>query len=319
MNEIKEQLNRIEKMLNQLVEGQETPTPIEQKEGYEKHVIRELECYVSRSGNITYKAWTDNLDLIYLRQSHKTMLTEAGLWGQLEKLEVDEKCKCEIVIHTIPDGDFKKPVKIDKGGILELFDSMPESVTRLKRVVDNDDYIILDTETTDLDGYVYQLSILDSDGVILLNTLVKPPAPISPGASCIHGITNKAVENAPTLGEITQLPKLLSNKNIIGWNIDFDKQAIIRSANSTDKGVSIIEAINQSTFVDAMLPFSEIYGEWNDYFGNYKWQKLTTASSYYGISTEGAHDALADCRMTLAVLKKMVEKQNDNQTNQHPF
>lgn len=27
--------------------------------------------------------------------------------------------------------------------------------------------------------------------------------------------------------------------------------------------------------------FAEIYGEWSDYFGEYKWQKLTTCAAYY--------------------------------------
>ena len=30
---------------------------------------------------------------------------------------------------------------------------------------------------------------------------------------------------------------------------------------------------------DVMLEFAQEYGEWNEYFGDYKWQKLSTAAS----------------------------------------
>lgn len=55
-----------------------------------------------------------------------------------------------------------------------------------------------------------------------------------------------------------------------------------------------------------MTEFAEIYGEWNDARDDWKWQKLTTAAAYYGLSFEGtAHDSLADAKMTAAVYKEM--------------
>jgi DNA polymerase-3 subunit epsilon len=41
--------------------------------------------------------------------------------------------------------------------------------------------------------------------------------------------------------------------------------------------------------------YSQWIGDWNDYHGNYKWQRLPG----------GDHSALGDCRATLAVLKQM--------------
>ena len=40
------------------------------------------------------------------------------------------------------------------------------------------------------------------------------------------------------------------------------------------------------------------------YFGDYKWQKLSTAASYYGYKFK-AHDSLEDVRATLYVYKKL--------------
>ncbi len=60
-------------------------------------------------------------------------------------------------------------------------------------------------------------------------------------------------------------------------------------------------------FIDPMLMFAEVYGEWNDYFQNYRWQKLGTAASYYGYEFK-AHDALEDVRATRFVFEKMIEE-----------
>ena len=55
--------------------------------------------------------------------------------------------------------------------------------------------------------------------------------------------------------------------------------------------------------------FAPIYGEWSDYHGSYKWQKLTTAANYYAYDwdsrPEGAHNSLADCYATLYVFEKI--------------
>ena len=56
-----------------------------------------------------------------------------------------------------------------------------------------------------------------------------------------------------------------------------------------------------------MLAFAEEYGEWNEYFGNYKWQKLSKAAAYYGYKFK-PHDSLEDVRATLYVYNKMQDK-----------
>ena len=54
-----------------------------------------------------------------------------------------------------------------------------------------------------------------------------------------------------------------------------------------------------------MLQYAKFWGEWDDYRGNYKWQKLIHAARQQGIEVQNAHRALGDCLMTLAVMKKM--------------
>lgn len=59
-----------------------------------------------------------------------------------------------------------------------------------------------------------------------------------------------------------------------------------------------------------MLEFAKEYGEWNEYFGDYKWQKLSTAASYYGYKFK-AHDSLEDVRATLYVYKKLQSQESE--------
>lgn len=56
-----------------------------------------------------------------------------------------------------------------------------------------------------------------------------------------------------------------------------------------------------------MREFAPIYGEYNSYYGDYKWQKLGTAAAYYGYEFK-AHDSLEDVRATLFVYQQMTKQ-----------
>jgi len=49
--------------------------------------------------------------------------------------------------------------------------------------------VILDTETSGLDSRaeIVEIAVVDTDGRVLVNTLVKPSRPIPPDVSAIHG------------------------------------------------------------------------------------------------------------------------------------
>jgi hypothetical protein len=67
----------------------------------------------------------------------------------------------------------------------------------------------VDTETTDLDGYVIEIAVVDAcTGDTLLDTLVNPGCAISPGAQWVYGITDAEVADAPPWSQV--LPELLA-------------------------------------------------------------------------------------------------------------
>ena len=172
-------------------------------------------------------------------------------------------------------------------------------------VIESRDFVVLDTETTGLyeSAEIVSIAVIDSDGKTLLDTLVKPVRPIPPEATRIHGITNEMVKDALPL-PVQTLGHLLTNRHVIIYNTQYDVQMLRQSAGIAK--LPMIPWYDVAEFWCAMTAFAEIYGEWNDYHGNYRWQKLSTACSYYKIPVVGAHGALADCQMTLKVCEAML-------------
>jgi len=173
-------------------------------------------------------------------------------------------------------------------------------------VIESKDFLILDTETTGLNdrAEIVSIAVIRSDGTTLLNSLVKPVRPIPPDATRIHGITNEMVASAPPF-PTENIFGLLRGRNVIVYNAQYDKSMLYRSAAAVER--YDVDWTYLADWFCAMEAFSEIYGEWNDYHGNYKWQKLSTACTYYKIPVVGAHGALADCQMTLKVCEAMLK------------
>lgn len=124
-----------------------------------------------------------------------------------------------------------------------------------------------------------------------------------PEAEAIHHISPEAVKDYAPLDEddrtLRRLRHLLrSARVVVGYNVWFDLDMLI--AAGVDVPTDIVTC-------DVMLEFAPIYGDYNEYFQTYKWQKLTTAAAYYGLDTSGAHDALDDVAMTIEVLRAMTK------------
>lgn len=178
-----------------------------------------------------------------------------------------------------------------------------EAVRRSKRTCEPQEVIILDTETTGLDSdfnELVQVSIISGNGETLYNSYLKPLYQTSwDEAASVNGITPQMVENAPTI--IEEMPKiaaiLKSAKRIIGYNTQFDL------------GFLLSYGCQEYTedVVDVMRDFAPIYGEYSDYYGDYKWQKLTVCAEYYGFDWNKlkAHDSFADCLATLHCYREM--------------
>lgn len=163
-------------------------------------------------------------------------------------------------------------------------------------LLQRDDWLILDTETTGLGSYAEacEISLINHAGRPLLSTLVKPLHPIPDDAIAIHGITNEMVETAPAFPEVYPLlVRAIASKTVVIYNKDFDRRIL-----STCCQLSQLDNLwNDSTLVCAMRWYSQWYGEWNGRHGNYRWQRLPG----------GDHTALGDCQATRKVIQRMAE------------
>lgn len=175
----------------------------------------------------------------------------------------------------------------------------------LLNVIRSGEYLILDTETTGLErGEVVQIGVVDSSGAPLINTLVKPIEPIPPSTTRIHGITNQMVANAPCFAEVVDnLRDTLNGKHVIVYNAVYDRRMLHQSAEAA--GIEKTDWKAVSRWWCAMEGFAEVYGDYNPIRRSYRWQKLSTAARYYGISVVDEHSALGDCLTTLAICKGM--------------
>lgn len=180
----------------------------------------------------------------------------------------------------------------------------------LKNFVDalkGKDFIILDTETTGLhDGEIVQIAIINSKGETLLNSHVKPAQAIPSESTRIHGITDDMVKDAPTwIDLLPKIKQILDGQLLVVYNAVYDRKMMHKTAERHD--LPKIEWKEIAQWHCAMEAFAEFYGDWNDYHGSYRWQRLTVAARHCRVTVADAHDAHGDCLMTLGVVRHMLE------------
>lgn len=165
----------------------------------------------------------------------------------------------------------------------------------------NGPFVIFDTETTGVGGRdeIIQLAAIDQAGTVLVNTRIKPTIPIP--NSHIHGITDEMVQDAPGFPDLyLVLHYALGNQIQVAYNIAFDSQMLRQVCRKHN--LPVIAGTEKC----AMLLYSQFRGEWDSYRQKYRWHKLGAVMNQLNLQWEGdAHDALADCRATLQVLKAM--------------
>jgi DNA polymerase III epsilon subunit-like protein len=160
------------------------------------------------------------------------------------------------------------------------------------------DWVIVDTETTGLDGLaeVVQIGVLSPTGQPLLNTLVRPTRPIPRDATAIHGITNQAVAAAPSYPLVhPHLEAALRGKSVVAYNAQFDARLLRQTAMLHRVGA--VAAMWQC----AMQRYAEYVGRWSDRHGHFMWQPLPRSEA----ARFAKHQALDDCRATLDLIERM--------------
>lgn len=161
--------------------------------------------------------------------------------------------------------------------------------------------LYLDTETTGIrsTAEIIEICILDSDGGVMLDTLVKPQGSITPEAERIHGISSSAVKDAPQWHEVwPQIQPILAGRYVGIYNADFDLRLMRQSHRAAGLPWTTIGA---SAFCIMHL-YAQFYGEWDRHRQAHRWQSLEKAGRHCKIALPNAHRAKADTLLTRAVL-----------------
>ena len=173
-----------------------------------------------------------------------------------------------------------------------------------RELLNRKDVLILDAETTGLDGTaeLVELAIIDTTGKVLLDELIKPTVSVPLDASRIHGITDSVLRKAGAktwlLHHNTVRNIVLAANMLLVYNLKYDERIIRQTCGEYDLP-NPLGSIRRECF---MLKYAEYRGIPGRY-GDYRWHKLVDAYSHECGRTTQKHRALSDCRMVLDVMQ----------------
>lgn len=249
----------------------------------------------------------------------KKQLEEIGL-KPLKAVGVIETRKYDLLLYDPTDSESVRPKRkasdkqkeaLEKGRKTQrykawvrevgwMYEDRNDAIKWAKSVASQqDDFLILDTETTGLfDAEVVQIGIINMSGEVVLDSLVRPTTRIPDDAIAIHGITNEMVVNAPSFAEIfPQIQTALEGKQVIIYNAEFDRKIL----NYCCKLHGLKNLGIQKRSHCAMEWYAQFVGDWSPYYRSYKWQPLN-----------GGHSAISDCIACLDLIKKMSSEEIEN-------
>ena len=178
------------------------------------------------------------------------------------------------------------------------FETRLQECSEVAKEVLSSPHVYIDTETSELHTpRIVQIAVTDEDGNPLLNTLVRQRWNIPAAATAIHGISAEMTKSAPKWADVLPLlSNVIEGKRTIFYNADFD----IRAVEYTSANANLLAPIFDKFCVMNLYAFFN--GDFSSYWNDYRFVRLSRAAENFGYSHSNAHDALADCRATRAVL-----------------
>ena len=179
--------------------------------------------------------------------------------------------------------------------------------------------VVLDSETTDLNGEVIELAIVGLDGRVLFDERIRPVGKVSPGAQAVHGITDAALAGRQRISaHWPRIRRILSQHPVLVYNRNFDFNALYRSLDAAmpdwykaevgaSDPYSADHLLHQMAWRHAecvMEAYAPVAGHWNARYGSYRWARLTDACEQRGVDLGDlqAHSALGDAQATVRLI-----------------
>ena len=181
------------------------------------------------------------------------------------------------------------------------------------RSILNQKPVYLDTETTGLErsDEIVEIALIDFDGSVLLETLVRPKISIPFGATRVHHITDDMVAGAPTWPEVwPQIGALLSGRLTAIYNEEFD----IKLMKQTTEKNRIPWSAPYLATTCIMQLYARYFGDWNEYRGSFAWQSLEKAARQCRLDLPNTHRAKDDALLARAILEHMAGEEYAQET-----
>lgn len=168
-------------------------------------------------------------------------------------------------------------------------------------------YVVFDLETTGTSpnsDSIIEISAVKVAGrrvVDIFSSLVNPMRPIPYYATAVNGITDEMVEDEPTLDVVLpEFIKFIGDDILVGHNIHcFDMKFIWKAAEELFDRTITNDYIDTLPMARRCLP-------------QLAHHRLVDISSYYQISTAGAHRALNDCMMNQQCFELLEQERAKN-------
>ncbi len=180
--------------------------------------------------------------------------------------------------------------------VTETFRNSPKgrAVERCKNLIANK-AVVIDTETTDLDGVAIQIAVVSCDTKeVLYSSLIATDEPISQGAYEVHGISENDLIGAPDAATVcAAVMEVCKGRDVVAFNADFDAGICRRTFG---------EAF-QASWTCAMYSIAvPVLGSTN----RHGTISLSNALEYAGVKWRGqAHDASGDAIATADLIAKI--------------
>ena len=155
-----------------------------------------------------------------------------------------------------------------------------------------DDFISFDLETTGLNPDKDKITeiaacrFINGEFTEEFTTLINPGIPIPKNITALTGITNKMVEDAPSINDaLPDFMKFIGSTPLVAQNINFDYNFINKNLQGSNSPFSEIPLYDTLSLARGFIYFYNSFS-------------LGSLCDYYGIKIENAHRASADALCT---------------------
>jgi DNA polymerase-3 subunit epsilon len=183
------------------------------------------------------------------------------------------------------------------------FAGRADAISWARELVSRADVLYLDTETTGVrfgTDDVIDIGIVNGNGIVVMDQLVRPSLGIPADSEAVHGISNRSVARAPRLQDIWgAVSSLVNGRIVVSYNSTFDEQMLSNAAER--RGLAPVAPARWDC---AMEAFAAYNGEPSHHRPGFRWVNLGDAARMFGLE-QPEHRAVSDAMLCLELVQEL--------------